>query len=324
MRTALCLSILTEKPFKIFNIRTKRENPGLQPQHLAAVSAAAKLASAEVIGAQKGSTTLEFFPRKPTPGDYHISIGTAGSSTLVLQTILPALITANSTSNLVIEGGTHNPMAPPYEFITHAFLPLLMKMGANIKIKLDRYGFYPAGGGKIRVVISPSKLDKKLELIERGNLVGMRAVSIISNLPSHIAERELKVLKRQLGLDSDSIQIQNVKSISPGNIAFVFVEYTNVTEVFTGFGKPGVRAEIVAGELAKEVNRYLEHSAPVGEYLADQILLPMALTGGGRFVTPPLSSHSQTNIWVIEQFIQVKFKVEPYDDKTVCVSVAKI
>ncbi|MGC8744407.1 MAG: RNA 3'-terminal phosphate cyclase [Verrucomicrobiia bacterium] len=321
LRTALSLSVISGKPFKIFNIRTKRENPGLQPQHLAAVNAAAKISRAEVNGAQKDSTTLEFFPKGLFPGDYHFEIGTAGSSMLVLQTILPPLIMSGSASNVIIEGGTHNPMAPPYEFVANTYLPQLAKMGANVKVKLDRYGFYPAGGGKIRVVVNPCKLEKEFELIQRGHLIKMRAVSLLSSLPEHIAERELKVLKRQLGLDSDNLQIVKAKSISPANVLFVFAEFANITEVFTGFGRLGVRAEIVAGELAKEVDRYLELSAPVGGHLADQLLLPMAIGKGGRFVTATLSSHSNTNIWIIQQFLPVNIKVEPYDDRRVIVEV---
>ncbi|MGC8886173.1 MAG: RNA 3'-terminal phosphate cyclase [Verrucomicrobiia bacterium] len=323
LRTALSLAVVSGKPFRIFNIRTKRENPGLQPQHLAAVNAAAKISLAEISGAQKGSTELEFFPKGLFAGDYHFVIGTAGSATLVLQTVLLPLVVAGAASNTIIEGGTHNPMAPPYEFIANTYLPQLAKMGANVKIKLDRYGFYPAGGGKLRVVVNPGKLEKEYELTERGHLVRIRAVSLLSALPEHIAERELKVLKRQLVLDSDNLEIIKAKSISPANVVFVFAEFSNITEVFTGFGRLGLRAEIVAGDLAKQVNHYLELGAPVGEYLADQLLLPMALGKGGRFVTAPLSLHSKTNIWVIQQFLPVKIKVEPWDDKRWIVEISR-
>lgn len=214
-------------------------------------------------------------------------------------------------------------MAPPYDFVATTFLPLINKLGAGVKIKLDRYGFYPAGGGKIRVVISPTQFGGKLEIIETGHLISIRAVSIVANLPDHIAERELKVLKRQLDIDHEKCEIQRVKSYSPANVAMVFVEYAQLTTVFIGFGKLGVRAEQVANNLAKEVRDYLENGAPVNEYLADQLLLPMALAGGGRFVTCGISEHTKTNIWLIKKFLPVEIKTEPYNDRSYLVTVEK-
>lgn len=321
LRTALGLSLVTGQAFRIENIRANRRKPGLQAQHLAAARAAATLGQADVTGADLGSQTLAFHPRQVTPGDYAFATGTAGSATLVLQTVLPALLTATGASSIVLEGGTHNPLAPPFEFLARTFLPLLHRMGAIVRMKLDRHGFYPAGGGRMRVTIDPVAKLGRLDLAERGSAPKCRATAVVANLPGHIAERELKVLKRDLDLDTRDLHVEEVKAHGPGNVVFVEVSCAQVTEVFCGFGELGVRAEVVAGRLAKEVRRYLETDAPVGEHLADQLLLPLALAGGGSFVTLPLSLHATTNIEVLKLFLPVEVKTEPASDDTVRVEV---
>jgi len=321
LRTALSCSLLTGEPVHLINIRAGRQKPGLQAQHLAAVNAAAALARAGIDGAQLGSQELVFRPSVVIAGEYAFAVGTAGSATLVLQTVLPALMIASGPSSLVLEGGTHNPLAPPFEFLAKSFLPLLHRLGPNVRAKLDRHGFYPAGGGKMRVTIEPVAKLTRLDLPERGAVLRCRATAVVANLPRHVAERELKVLKRELDLDASDLRIEEVKSHGPGNAAFVEVESVNIIEVFVGFGEQGVRAEVVAGRLAKEVRRYLEVDVPVGEHLADQLLLPLALAGGGSFVTLPLSSHALTNIEVLKQFWPVEVTVQPVAEEAVCVEV---
>ena len=323
LRTALALSLVTGQPFRIEKIRAGREKPGLRAQHLAAVKAAATVGAAETEGAEVGSQTLEFRPQAVNAGEFAFAVGTAGSATLVLQTVLPALMTAAAPSSLVLEGGTHNPLAPPFEFLAKTFLPLLHQMGPRVRAKLDRHGFFPAGGGKMRVAIEPVQQLTRLDLPERGTLIEIRATAILANLPRLIAERELKVLKRDLHLDATALHTQEVKSPGMGNAVFVEVECANITEVFTSFGEQGVRAEIVAGRLAKEVESYLKTDAPVGEYLADQLLLPMALAGGGSFVTAALSAHALTNIWALKQFLPVDVRTEPASDETIRVEVSR-
>ena len=322
LRTALGLSLVTGQEFRIEKIRANRKRPGLQRQHLAAVQAAAMIGQAEVQGAELDSSELVFRPHGVAPGEYAFAVGTAGSAALVLQTILPALITAAKPSALVLEGGTHNPLAPPFEFMAKAFLPLVNRMGPSIRAKLDRHGFYPAGGGKMRVTIEPRKLSG-LGLLARGKVLGCRATAIIANLPRHVAERELKVLKRELSLDLADLRTEEVKSHGPGNVLIVEVESANLTEVFVGFGELGVKAEVVAGRLAKDVRRYLDTDVPVGEHLADQLLLPMALAGGGAFGTFPLSQHALTNIEVLKTFLPIEVKIEPACDEAVRVEVAR-
>lgn len=323
LRTALSLSLVTGQAFCMEKIRAGRPKPGLQAQHLAAVNAAIAISGAETEGAAQGSQRLVFGPRSVTPGDYGFAIGTAGSATLVLQTILPPLMIAGGPSSLVVEGGTHNPMAPPFEFLAETFLPLVHRMGPRVRAKLDRHGFYPAGGGKMRVTIEPAAKLERIQLRERGGGLRLRATAVIANLPRHVAERELKVLKRELDLDPAALEIEEVKSHGPGNAVFVRVESANITEVLTQLGELGVRAEAVAHQLAKDVERQLGADVPVGEHLADQLLLPMALAGGGSFVTVPLSSHSETNVAVIKTFLPVEIKVSPCSDTAVQVEISR-
>ncbi|MBI2947909.1 MAG: RNA 3'-terminal phosphate cyclase [Verrucomicrobia bacterium] len=323
LRTALSLALATGQEVRIEKIRAGREKPGLQRQHLAAVEAAAALGQACVEGAELGSREILFRPGPVAPGDYSFSVGTAGSATLVLQTILPALLTAAAPAALLLEGGTHNPLAPPFEFLAKTYLPLINRLGPRVRAKLDRHGFYPAGGGKMRVTIEPAPKLAPFSLLERGRVIDCRCAAIVANLPRHIAEREIKVLKRELDLDIGATRIEEVKSYGPGNVVAVEVESESVTEVFVGFGEQGVRAEIVAGRLAKEVRRYLDAEVPVGEHLADQLLLPLALAGGGSFITFPLSAHTTTNIEVLKRFLPIEVKVAPISDRAVRVDVER-
>lgn len=311
LRTSLSLSLVTGREFTIQKVRANREKPGLRHQHLESVRAAAAIGQAEIEGAALGSQELTFRPRGVVAGEYAFAVSTAGSVTLILQTILPALMTAKEPSALVLEGGTHNPMAPPFDFVAKSFLPLVNRMGPTVKAKLDRHGFFPVGGGKMRVTIKPVPALQRLDLVERGNFIACRCRALLANLPEHIGEREIKVLKRKLDVEIKKADVESVASHGMGNVLLVEIESANLTEVFVGFGEKGLRAEIVADRLAKEVNRYLEFQAPVGDHLADQLLLPMALAGGGSFVTMPLSQHAVTNIEVIRQFLPLTLRVSP-------------
>jgi RNA 3'-terminal phosphate cyclase (ATP) len=311
LRTALGLSLVTGTPFTIERIRAGREKPGLLRQHLTAVQAAAEVGKAEVAGAAIGSRALTFKPGRVGPGTYAFSVGTAGSATLVLQTVLPALLAASGPSTLTFEGGTHNPWAPPFDFLEKAFLPLLGRMGAPVAVRLERRGFYPAGGGRFTAEIRPAPRLARLDLPERGAVRAIRAAAVVAALPADIARRELRALAGRLPLDpSRGSVVEDDVSAGPGNAVLVEVESEHVTEVFTGFGEKRVSAERVAGRVADEVRAYLDAGVPVGEHLADQLLLPLAQAGGGSFATLPLSLHATTNIEVIRKFLGVSIEVE--------------
>jgi RNA 3'-terminal phosphate cyclase (ATP) len=312
LRTSLALSLVTGKPFSIKGIRAGRKKPGLMRQHLTCVNAAAKIGSAVVKGANIGSQSLWFEPGTIVPGKYNFAIGTAGSCTLVLQTILPALLTADSPSEVILEGGTHNPYAPPFDFLDQAFLGLINRMGPSVSASLIRPGFYPAGGGKFKADITPSALEK-IDLTQRGEIVNKTANAFVANLPGSIAAREIKMVKQLLGWENCEI-VKVPDSQGPGNVLTLTVESRNITEVFTGFGLKGVTAEKVAKRCVSQVKNYLSADVAVGKFLADQLLIPMAMAGGGTFITLPPSRHTMTNIDVIKQFIDLNITCEEMDD----------
>jgi RNA 3'-terminal phosphate cyclase (ATP) len=314
LRSSVALSMVTHRPFRIEKIRARRSKPGLMRQHLTAVNAAAQIAGAEVAGARIGSTAIEFHPARTTPGDYTFAIGTAGSTTLVFQTVLPALLTAPGPSRLTFEGGTHNPHAPPFDFLAKAFLPLVNRMGPTVSASLERPGFYPAGGGRFSVTIEPSSRLTGFELTERGQITHQRAHVLLAHLPGHIAEREINLLKHKTGWDDDCFTIERVTDPpGPGNIVMLEVQAGQVTEVFTGFGEVKRSAETVASHALQQFRRWLEADVPVGEYLADQLMLPLAIAGRGRYTTLPLSRHSTTHIELIRRFLDIGVTVEALD-----------
>lgn len=311
LRTSLTLSMVTGQPFRMERIRARRQKPGLLKQHLTAVEAARTLGCAEVVGAALGSQTLEFKPGPVTPGNYRFAVGTAGSATLVLQTILPALLTASDLSTLTLEGGTHNPLAPPFDFLSRCFLPLLHRMGPSVELELKRPGFYPAGGGKFHARVQPVNKLSRLDLPERGSVVKQQATVLISKLPEHVAERELAVLREKLKWRPDEYAIENVPHpLGPGNAVVLAVETEHATGVFTGFGERGRPAEEVAGSAVRSLQAWLEADVPVDEHLADQLLIPMVLAGGGSFRTTRPSLHTTTNAEVIQRFVSIPIRIE--------------
>ena len=311
LRTALALSMCLGKAFQIHNIRATRAKPGLQPQHLAAVKAAACIARAEVKGAALRSQTLSFIPQEVEGGEYRFAIGTAGSTTLLFQTLLPALMRARHSSHVILEGGTHNPMAPPFEFLNHAFLPLINRTGPSVKAKLIRPGYVPAGGGELDITIQPTRRLRPLTILQRGKVIETRAEVLLSHLPEHIAERELGVIANALQLPASCLNSQlDTLAIGPGNCVSVIIKAEGITEVFTALGKRGLPAEQVAAMVVQDVRNYLDSEVPVGHYLADQLLLPLALAGSGAYLTGPPSLHATTNMAVIEQFTQKPFTLK--------------
>ena len=295
VRSSLALALVTGTPCTIENIRAGRKKPGLMRQHLTAVNAAARIGRAEVEGAVIGSRRVVFRPSEIVPGDYHFSVGTAGSTTLVLQTVLPALMSAGGESNLTFEGGTHNPFAPPFDFLAKTYLPLLGRMGPTVTARLERPGFYPAGGGRLAVNIRPSRMLRPLVLRQRDEITAYRVRAMVANLPRHIAERECRTIAAKTDWDESCFHVEELEdSRGPGNAVLIEIDSPQLTEVFVGFGKIGVKAEHVARGVLDEARDYLKAGAPVGRYLADQLMLPLGIgawqgTGGGAYRTVCLS-----------------------------------
>lgn len=304
VRTSLSLSLLSGTPVRIEKLRAGRSKPGLLRQHLTAVNAAAQIGDAAVSGAEIGSQTIEFRPRTIRPGDYTFSIGSAGSTTLVLQTVLPALWAADGPSQLTLEGGTHNPLAPTFDFIVRAFLPLLARMGVQVQATLDRPGFFPAGGGRMRVTVQPAGKLAAISILERGAVRARRATAMWTSLPSDVARRELATAQARLGLSDADCAARPIRGAhGPANVFQIEVESEHVTEVFTAFGERGLAAERVAEQACEEAEAYLNSQAAVGPHLADQLLLPMAMAGEGAFSSLAATPHTETQMAILARFL---------------------
>jgi RNA 3'-terminal phosphate cyclase (ATP) len=316
VRNALALSLVTGQPFRISNIRGGREKPGLMRQHLTAVEAACAIGNAECEGAAIGASELVFRPGAVRAGDYRFAVGTAGSTGLVLQTILMPLLMADGPSRLVLEGGTHNMAAPPFEFIERAFLPILNRMGPRVEARLVRHGFYPRGGGRIEVDVSPAPLSP-IECIDRGALVSRSATAIFAGLPFDIADRELQTARKLLAWPEDAFAVRQLpEELGPGNVLLLEATYADVAEIVTGFGRLGTSAESLAKTAAHRMAGYVASTAFAGPYLADQLLLPFALAGGGVFTTVKPSQHSRTAADIIALFTDIRFAFDQREDGT--------
>jgi RNA 3'-terminal phosphate cyclase (ATP) len=304
VRNACALSLVTGRPFRVTNVRGGRDKPGLMRQHVTAMEAACTIGGAECEGLSVGSSEVAFRPGRVTAGEYVFAVGTAGSTGLVLQTLLPPLMLADAPSRLVLEGGTHNIYAPPFDFIEKTFLPILNRMGPTVSARLVRHGFYPRGGGRIDVDIMPAPL-RPIECLERGALLGRAATAVFAALPFDVAQREIDTARKLLpDWPEEAFAVRELPDErGPGNILLLEAQYEHVTEVVSGFGKLGIPAERVAKTAAARMAGYCESSAFAGPYLADQLLLPFALAGGGTFTTVKPSQHALTAAAVIERFL---------------------
>jgi len=309
LRSSLALSIITSTPIIIENIRAKRDKPGLRKQHLTAVLAAAEICSAEVAGAHVGSGKLTFAPGKADSGDYRFDIGTAGSTTLVTQTVLWPLLLAAGPSHLSLVGGTHNIHAPPFDYLKRVFAPIINRMGPCIELRFERYGFFPAGGGRFSLQIEPARKLTPISILERGAVVRREARAVVAGLPVIIAKRELAVIKSRLEWSDEELVAGDLgHGYGPGNVVMLEIESEHIAELFTGFGERGVPAETVAAAAVDETSAYEAAGVPVGPHLADQLILPLALAGGGSFVTMPLTLHTITNIEVVKMFLNISVR----------------
>ncbi|MFC3151022.1 RNA 3'-terminal phosphate cyclase [Litoribrevibacter euphylliae] len=327
-RTSLTLSMHLGKPVRIYNIRAGRSKPGLLRQHLTCLKAAQAICGAEVSGAELGSTDVTFKPGKIESGDYRFAIGSAGSTSLVFQTVFLPLCFSDGTSEITLEGGTHNGSAPSFDFIEQSFLPVINQLGYRAEVKLEQYGFYPAGGGAWRVRIQPTRVQptnglQPLEMMHRGEILERMAMATSSRIPRSVNERELTQVKKKCAWPDEALQQQMVSSQGPGNILSLRVKSQHLVEVIEVVGEKRVSAEKVAHQAIEELRDYLTTDVPVGKHLADQLLLPMVLGAGGQFTTLKPTQHLLTNIDVIESFTDINITLEQTDTNTWCVKVRK-
>lgn len=315
LRTALSLSCVTGRPFRIVNIRKGRAKPGLMRQHLVAVQAAARIVRAQVFGDTLGSTELRFIPGKVIPGEYSFAIGTAGATPLVMQTLIPPLLHAGGKSSLTLSGGTHVPFSPSWHYLAEVFAPALAMLGGCIELTLDSCGFYPKGGGNVRCRVTPADRLAPLHAELRGRLLRVTGCSAVGNLSPSIAERQRRAALEQLdslrgaGVPLE-IEIREVTAFGQGTFLFLKGEYEHAVAGFTALGARGKPAEIVGGEAAAEFLRHHETGMPVDPYLADQLVPYLALAGGTSvYATSRITGHLETNLRITGFFLDIATKL---------------
>ncbi len=317
LRTALSLSCLFRAPFRMSNIRRGRPKPGLAPQHLAAVDAARRISAAHVEGDSAGSTELVFSPGEARGGQIVLDIGTAGSTVLVLQAIVPALLFASRESDVVLSGGTHVPFSPPYDYAAGVFAPALRRLGLDVRLSINSYGFYPRGGGRIRARLAPAKAIAPVRAVERGRIVAVTGASGVGNLPPAIAERQkasalakVRPALRDSGVEPD-VRVSSVPAPGQGTYIFLSAESECAVAGFSALGARGKRAERVGEEAAGAFLEYAATGAALDPHLADQLVPYLAVSGGESvFTTSRVTDHLLTNLWAVALFRPFRYDVE--------------
>lgn len=313
LRSSLSLSLLMQEELRIINIRAGRSKPGLRAQHLKAVEAAGSVGRAQVSGADPGSTTLTFQPSGIRPGRYQFDIGTAGATTLVLQTIFLPLAMAGTKSSVTITGGTHVKWSPCYHYLEWQWLPFMRRMGCQADLNMELAGYYPQGGGRIHATIYPCQRIEPLELTDRGGLKQVRGLSAISNLPRHIAKRQREQVLRRIGsrFYLSDIRLAELPSRFKGTLLLLLAEFEHSQACYFSLGELGKPAERVADESVDALEEFLSTEGAIDQYLADQVLLPLAFAHGpSRFHTSKITRHLITNAAVLRSFLSVQIDIK--------------
>ncbi|NIR30480.1 MAG: RNA 3'-phosphate cyclase [Gammaproteobacteria bacterium] len=312
LRSALSLSLLTRTPIEIFNIRARRSKPGLRPQHLRAVEAAAEVGQARLEGNRIGSAELHFRPTQVASGRYRFDIGTAGATSLVLQTVYLPLALLAAPSSVRVTGGTHVPLSPCFHYLDLSWRWHLARAGVALALTLERAGFYPPGGGIIHAAIEPGARVRPLWLEQRGALLGVRGISAGARLPAHVAERQREQARARLS-ERDvraDIEVERLDARSPGSMLLLLAEFEHARACYFALGERGKPAERVADEAADALLAFLQTDAVVDEYLADQLLLPLAFAEGDSIlVAARITEHLRTNAEIIRLFLPVDFDI---------------
>jgi RNA 3'-terminal phosphate cyclase (ATP) len=318
IRTSLSLAALTGRTLSISNIRAGRGKPGLQAQHLASVRAAAALCDAQLTGDSRGSTYLWFAPRRPvTAGSHTFEISTAGAAPLVAQTVLAPLTQAKAGASVTVTGGTHVPHAPPLEYLEAVYLPALRRAGLSATLAGSAAGFYPRGGGRLTLEVAGGSAPAALDLTERGRLENLRAYIITANLPEHVADRGAAAVEKFMKGIGRPVAVERRDYPSPGQGAAVVLaaQCENGHAGFTGLGERGKPMERVAEAPCEEFLQWWKSGAACDEHLADQLVLPLALSAGeSRWTTPVITEHLRTVVWVVRQFLPVEVDLEERSD----------
>ena len=317
LRTALGLSCMLRKPFRMVNIRKGRKKPGLMPQHLTGVRAAQLLCHAGVTGDHAGSMELTFTPGEVRGGSFFFDIGTAGSTMLVLQTLIPPLILTGEKTELILKGGTHVPFSPSFHYVNEIFVPLLEKLGIRVALSIESYGFYPKGGGKIRAEIFPAREIKPLTIAERGKITALQGCSGVANLPISIADRQRRALLEKIRSEAKdivcpaSIDLLDIPAPGQGTFVFLKTESEHSLAGFTSLGARGKRAEVVGEESGAAFIDYYVTGAAMDPHLPDQLVPYLCMCNGtSDFTTSRITPHLLTNLWVISLFYEFRYSIQ--------------
>ncbi len=319
LRTAVALAVIVGKPVRVYNIRAKRSNPGLRPQHMAALKALAEISDAEVKGLHVGSTEVVFKPRTIKPGRYRINIGTAGSVTLVLQALLPVLAYSPGPVELEVVGGTDVPWSPPIDYVRAVLLWFLKILGYNVQLEVIRRGHYPKGGGVVRVKIqNPPRGFRSIDLTERGEINEVHVYSHATNLPRHVAERQARAVENRLRAEGIKCGIvrhiewkEKGAELGPGSGVVVVAYCKHSVLGGDALGAKGKRAEVVGTEAAEELIEDLETNAALDRHMSDMIIPYLSLADGtSRISGARLTMHAFTVIHLVRKILGVGIQVE--------------
>jgi RNA 3'-phosphate cyclase len=311
LRTALAFSAILKRPLRVHHIRAGRKNPGLQPQHLKGVEALAQMTKGRTEGVKIGSDTITFIPQNIVPGDYKFEVGTAGSVTLLLQALLLPLCLSQERSRLTLVGGTHVLWSPPFHYLNEVLSPTLNSMGISVEASIERWGWYPKGGGILHVEVKPVRELKPISLIARGPLKKIHGLSATSHLPRHVGERQkdyaLKKIEKELEMDAEIQVLYDVPANGPGSFFFLVAESKGAIAGFSSLGERGKRAEEVAKEAVDSLKEYIQSDGCIDPHLADQLIPFISLAKGNSvFTTTRITEHLLTNLWVVQHFIDVR------------------
>lgn len=314
LRTALALSAITARPVTIYNIRAKRKNPGLRPQHLKGGQLLAKITGARTTGFETGSRKITFAPTTIKPDKYSLDVASAGAISLVLQTVIPPLVFARGSSHLTLIGGTHVNWAPPFHYLTEVLFPTLKKMGIEIRATLKRWGWYPKGGGEAEVDIQPCHKIRPVELVERGRLKELKGISVAGNLSLSIAERQAesasREIKKSLGLNCNFEIVDKVECVERGSFIFIKAVFENAVAGFSALGERRKPAEKVGKECAEKLAGHLKSKGCIDPHLADQLLIFTAIAdGSSKLTTSRITQHMKTSAWVCQKFKNAKILI---------------